>query len=125
MQQADAEPSKQDDKMDAEPVASTGGRMLDDYRLGHTLGQGHFASVKLAQRQTTGKMVALKIIELDAAAPRQQEMIYRELTAMQQVQHENVLQLERTVMNVPFPRENGDPREVLLLELELAPGGEP
>ena len=68
-------------------------------------------------------MVALKIIELDAAAPRQQEMIYRELTSMQQVQHENVLSLERTVTNVPFPRENGDPREVLLLELELAPGG--
>eukprot|EP00619_Florenciella_sp_RCC1007_P002509 CAMPEP_0205907124 /NCGR_PEP_ID=MMETSP1325-20131115/2340_1 /ASSEMBLY_ACC=CAM_ASM_000708 /TAXON_ID=236786 /ORGANISM="Florenciella sp., Strain RCC1007" /LENGTH=607 /DNA_ID=CAMNT_0053273187 /DNA_START=82 /DNA_END=1905 /DNA_ORIENTATION=- len=106
------------------PPAAPGGRTIDDYRLGPTLGQGHFATVKLAQRLSTGKTVALKIIELNAAAPRQQEMIYRELTAMQQVQHENVLQLERTAMSVPFPRENGDPREVLLLELELAPGGE-
>ena len=66
-------------------AAAPGGRTIDDYRLGPTLGQGHFATVKLAQRQTTGKMVALKIIELNAAAPRQQEMIYRELMAMQQV----------------------------------------
>mmetsp|Transcript_34402 Transcript_34402/g.91073 ORF Transcript_34402/g.91073 Transcript_34402/m.91073 type:complete len:619 (+) Transcript_34402:295-2151(+) len=122
--QADAEPSNTEVDATATAGGSPGGRMLEDYRLGHTLGQGHFASVKLAQRQSTGKMVALKIIELDAAAPRQQEMIYRELTSMQQVQHENVLSLERTVTNVPFPRENGDPREVLLLELELAPGGE-
>ena len=98
----------------------SGGRILEEYRLIHTLGKGHFATVKLAQRMTTNKMVALKIIDYDASAPRQQELIRRELTAMQEVQHENVLQLERTVLNVQ--REDG--REVMLMELELAPGGE-
>ena len=42
---------------------------------------------------------------------------------MKQVRHENVIQLERTVMNVNFPSKNGETREVVLLELELASGG--
>lgn len=99
-------------------------RCLEDYQLGHTLGQGHFAQVKLAQKLSTGEYVALKIIEIDDQKPRQQELIFRELTAMAQVQHANVLRLSRTLDRVPYPKENGVFREVLLLELELAPGGE-
>lgn len=98
--------------------------VLDDYRLGKTLGKGHFATVKLVEKISTGETAALKMIEYDEASSRQMENIRRELAAMRGVQHDNIVSLQRFVDRISWPHGDGRPREVLLMELELCPGGD-
>jgi len=106
-------------------AAAPGGRVVEDYALGKTLGKGHFATVRLAQRLSTRQVVALKIVDFDAENPAHQETyLEREVNAMRSVQHEHVIQLHRFVPQVNFPHEDGRPRTVMLLDLEFARKGE-
>jgi len=100
------------------------GRTVENYELGRTLGKGHFATVKHARNSTSGVAVALKIIEYSATSARQRDWMARELAALQTISHPNVLKMNRFAENVQWPHTDGRPREVLLVDLEFAPGGE-
>ena len=45
------------------PTGTAGGVVLSNYLVQHTLGQGTFGKVKLAQHMPTGERVAIKILE--------------------------------------------------------------
>jgi 5'-AMP-activated protein kinase, catalytic alpha subunit len=106
-------------------VNANGSRVLDEYELGKSLGKGHFGQVRLARHCVAGYMCALKIIEHKAVvSPRQQELFNREINALSSVQHPNVIGLRRVIPSINFPHEDGRPRQVLLLDLELCSGGE-
>ena len=81
--------------------------------------------VKLARRISTGELCALKIIEHKATfSHRQQELFRREIQAMSNLHDPNVVSLRRIVTAADFPHEDGRPRTVCLLELEICGGGE-
>jgi len=106
------------------PTTTRPGRTVENYELGRTLGKGHFATVKHARNCTSGVAVALKIIEYSATSARQREWMARELAALQMISHPNVLKMHRYVEHVHWPHADGRPREVLLVDLEFAAGGE-
>lgn len=93
--------------------------IVDDYELKRILGKGHFGTVRLAQRISTGNYCALKMIEYNKGSDRQRELFRREVLAMESVKHLNIVALQRTVYNAPFFGTN-----FLLLELEQCRGGE-
>lgn len=130
---AEARLGKMSSIIDASDVGSSAGRddssseqplpeidSIGGYTLHQKLGEGHFAMVYLATN-SSGDRTALKVIEKKRI---QRLYINREIEAMQAVNHKNVLKLINAQLDVPFPRSDGLLREVFLLELEFAPGGE-
>ncbi|KAL6730606.1 hypothetical protein Aduo_001568 [Ancylostoma duodenale] len=72
-------------------------RIAGLYDLEHTIGQGHFAVVKLARHVFTGERVAVKIIDktnLDAEATSH---VMQEVRCMKLVQHANIVRLYEVI----------------------------
>ncbi|ETN81127.1 kinase domain protein [Necator americanus] len=72
-------------------------RIAGLYDLEHTIGQGHFAVVKLARHVFTGERVAVKIIDksnLDAEATGH---VMQEVRCMKLVQHANIVRLYEVI----------------------------
>lgn len=84
------------------------------YDLGETIGEGHYAVVKLAKHVFTGEKVAVKVIDkmkLDAGTRTQ---MLQEVRLMKLVQHPNVVRLYEVI----------DTQTKLYLVLELGDGGD-
>ena len=84
------------------------------YDLDETLGEGHYAVVKLARHVFTGEKVAVKVIDkmkLDAATRVQ---MFQEVQLMKLVQHPHVVRLYEAI----------DTHTKLYLVLEYADGGD-
>ncbi len=84
------------------------------YDLEETIGEGHYAVVKLARHVFTGEKVAVKVIDksrLDAATRTQ---MLQEVQLMKLVQHPHVVRLYEVI----------DTASKLYLVLEFADGGD-
>uniref|UniRef100_A0A3P9LCA6 SNF-related serine/threonine-protein kinase n=1 Tax=Oryzias latipes TaxID=8090 RepID=A0A3P9LCA6_ORYLA len=84
------------------------------YRVGRTLGRGHFAVVKLARQVNTGQLVAVKIIDKTKLDVLAASHLLQEVRCMRLVQHPNVVQLHEVI----------DTPTTLYLVMELAEGGD-
>lgn len=68
-------------------------RIAGLYDLEKTIGQGHFAVVKLAKHVFTGEMVAVKIIDKTKMDEASTSQIMKEVRCMKLVQHANIVRL--------------------------------
>lgn len=105
-------------------MSSNGVRRIAHYEVGPTLGSGMSAKVKLGKDLNTGEQVALKLIDKSKTNDRQLTQLYREVEAMKTLHHPNILNLKHLEMDAVYPKKNGTTRNVMLLALELAAGGE-
>ena len=99
-----------------DPGGRRGGRqqIAGLYDLEETIGEGHYAVVKLARHVFTGEKVAVKVIDkgrLDAATRTQ---MLQEVQLMKLVQHPHVVRLYEVI----------DTSSKLYLVLEFADGGD-
>jgi SNF-related kinase len=79
-----------------------------------TIGQGHFAVVKLARHRFSGEKVAIKCIDKAKLDTVSREHLYQEVRCMKLVQHPNVVRLYDVC----------DTTHKLYLILELGDGGD-
>jgi SNF related kinase len=84
------------------------------YDLEETIGQGHFAVVKLARHIFTGEKVAIKVIDKTRLDTISREHLFQEVRCMKLVQHPNVVRLYEVI----------DTDKKLYLILELGDGGD-
>ena len=99
-----------------------GARSVGGYCLGRTLGSGMSGKVKLCTHVSTGDKIALKCIDRTSLNARQYANLEREISAMRQLEHPNVLRLYDFDMKAVYPRKRGGTRDIVWLALELAPG---
>lgn len=101
-------------------------RVIGDYEIGETLGSGLQGKVKLGRHTRTGEVVALKIIDREAIKPRELHNLKREIRAMELINppHPHTVGLRAVFDNAPYPRKRGGTKDVILLVIELATGGE-
>src|SRR5690606_6960024 len=105
-------------------MSSNGVRKIAHFEVGPTLGSGMSAKVKLGRDLNTGEQVALKLIDKSKTNERQLQQLYREVEAMKTLYHPNILNLKHLELDAVYPKKNGTTRNVMLLALELAAGGE-
>ncbi|WKX90170.1 hypothetical protein Q1695_009203 [Nippostrongylus brasiliensis] len=84
-------------------------RIAGLYDLEHTIGQGHFAVVKLARHVFTGERVAVKIIDKSNLDVASMGHVMQEVRCMKLVQHANIVRLYEVI----------DTKTKLFLILEL------
>uniref|UniRef100_A0A914VEW0 non-specific serine/threonine protein kinase n=1 Tax=Plectus sambesii TaxID=2011161 RepID=A0A914VEW0_9BILA len=72
-------------------------RIAGLYDLEHTIGQGHFAVVKLARHVFTGEKVAVKVIDKTKLDPISTAHIMQEVRCMKLVQHPNIVRLYEVI----------------------------
>ncbi|TMW58714.1 hypothetical protein Poli38472_010273 [Pythium oligandrum] len=99
-------------------------RMLKHFQVEHTLGAGLQGKVKLGINTETQERVALKIIDTAKLNRKAMVNVYREVEAMSRVQHPYVLRLLGVFDDLPYVKKNGTTKQVILIVLELATGGE-
>ena len=63
------------------------------YDLGETIGEGHYAVVKLARHVFTGEKVAVKVIDKMKLDQSMRTQMMQEVRLMKLVQHPNVVRL--------------------------------
>ncbi|CAM9381625.1 unnamed protein product [Ectocarpus sp. 4 AP-2014] len=100
------------------------GRRLGNYQLHRTLGKGMSGKVKLGVDLRTGETVAVKIMYKDNMSARAAQQLRREITSMKALDHPNVLRLKDVHESLTYVKKNGLEKEVVILVLELAVGGE-
>ncbi|KAJ3124446.1 hypothetical protein HK098_001120 [Nowakowskiella sp. JEL0407] len=83
------------------------------YHIGETLGTGAFSEVKCAIEKSTGKKYAIKIIDRNKCKGKE-SMIETEISILQQVKHEHIIQLI----------EMHEVENKIYLVMELVTGGE-
>lgn len=68
-------------------------RQLDEYRLIREIGRGGMGIVFEAERQTTGRRVAVKVLpwRFGASVPRWRERFLKEIETVQKLQHRNIV----------------------------------
>ena len=99
--------------MRSRPVTS--GRAVHEYCVGHTLGAGTFGKVKLAQRLSDGKTVAIKCLSRSRIVlAAQGERLGREIRLLKMLNHPNVIRLYEVLHT---------PSEILMV-MEYAEGGD-
>lgn len=84
------------------------------YDFEGTIGQGHFAVVKLARHLFSGEKVAIKVIDKDKLDELSRQHLFHEVKCMKLVQHQNVVRLYEVI----------DTKSKLYLILELGDGGD-
>uniref|UniRef100_A0A7I4XX43 SNF-related serine/threonine-protein kinase n=1 Tax=Haemonchus contortus TaxID=6289 RepID=A0A7I4XX43_HAECO len=72
-------------------------RIAGLYDLEHTIGQGHFAVVKLARHVFTGERVAVKIIDKTNLDNDSMGHVLQEVRCMKLVQHANIVRLYEVI----------------------------
>jgi serine/threonine protein kinase len=99
------------------PQAQPPAKMIGDYIVGKTLGQGTFAKVKLGTHKITKNKVALKLIDYSKAKSiKDRENIAREVKLLQLMDHPHIVKL----YDVIEIQEKG----ITCLVLEFIEGGE-
>lgn len=99
-------------------------RMMGQYQIRKGLGSGMSAKVKLGVDTVSGETVALKVIDRSKMGERQMTQLHREIHAMKECAHPNCVELKHVDMEAQYPKKDGSFKEVILLVLELASGGE-
>lgn len=90
-------------------------KIVGDYQLGKTLGEGSFSKVKIATNTKTGETFALKIIDRSlVTGNKMEEQVQREIKVMGKMNHPGMITLH-AVLKSP---------KHLYLVLDLAEGGE-
>ena len=82
--------------------------------------------VRLGLDEKTGERVALKILkkkEMGVTADVIKQ-VEREIHAMSQISHQNVIRLKEVQWDATYEKKNGTKLQVILVVLELATGGE-
>jgi len=97
---------------------------MGQYQIRKGLGSGMSAKVKLGVDTVSGETVALKVIDRSKMGERQMTQLHREIHAMKTVAHPNCIELKHVDMEAQYPKKDGSFKEVILLVLELASGGE-
>ncbi|PRP79114.1 serine/threonine-protein kinase MARK2 [Planoprotostelium fungivorum] len=89
--QHDARTNEIDETMDAlqKTESEMGIKMIGDYQIGETIGEGSFSKVKLGVHKNTGEKVALKTIGL--------ERFRREIQIHQKLNHPNIVKLMEVI----------------------------
>ena len=90
------------------------GKIAGLYDLEETIGEGHFAVVKLARHVFTGEKVAVKVIDKTKLDEVSKSHLFQEVRCMKLVQHPNVVRLYEVI----------DTQTKLYLILELGDGGD-
>ena len=90
------------------------GKIAGLYDLEETIGEGHFAVVKLARHVFTGEKVAVKVIDKTKLDDVSKSHLFQEVRCMKLVQHPNVVRLYEVI----------DTQTKLYLILELGDGGD-
>ncbi|GMR54277.1 hypothetical protein PMAYCL1PPCAC_24472, partial [Pristionchus mayeri] len=72
-------------------------RIAGLYDLERTIGQGHFAVVKLARHVFTGEQVAVKVIDKTNLDPVSTTHLMQEVRCMKLVQHPNIVRLYEVI----------------------------
>ncbi|XP_052231247.1 SNF-related serine/threonine-protein kinase-like isoform X4 [Dreissena polymorpha] len=90
------------------------GKIAGLYDLEETIGEGHFAVVKLARHVFTGEKVAVKVIDKNKLDEVSKAHLFQEVRCMKLVQHPNVVRLYEVI----------DTQTKLYLILELGDGGD-
>ena len=67
------------------------------YDLGETIGEGHYAVVKLAKHVFTGERVAVKVIDKLKLDQSTRTQMMQEVRLMKLVQHPNVVRLYEVI----------------------------
>ncbi|WKY05340.1 hypothetical protein Q1695_005946 [Nippostrongylus brasiliensis] len=90
------------------------GKRIGFYRLGKELGAGNFSKVKLGIHVLTKEKVAVKIMDRTKMDTKAQRLLEREIKAMEQMHHPNIIRLFECVETLTRTH----------LVLEYAGGGE-
>jgi len=98
-------------------------RIVGDYKILHTLGQGIQGKVKKAQRKD-GTVVALKLVNKSTLTASSVLKLRKEVEAMYTCKHPYVTKLNDVHWNFLYPKKNGTKVPCVLMELEFAEGGE-
>ena len=80
------------------------------YDLGETIGEGHYAVVKLARHVFTGEKVAVKVIDKMKLDQSTRTQMMQEVRLMKLVQHPNVVRLYEVrgdILNISNPSQDG------------------
>eukprot|EP01006_Ploeotia_vitrea_P050491 TRINITY_DN67468_c6_g1_i1.p1 TRINITY_DN67468_c6_g1~~TRINITY_DN67468_c6_g1_i1.p1 ORF type:complete len:524 (+),score=299.66 TRINITY_DN67468_c6_g1_i1:46-1617(+) len=101
-------------------------RMIGDWVLGRTLGEGGFSKVKLGYNPKTGQKAALKLLKKNRlnANSSVRKQVEKEIASLQRVKHENVVRMLDVDWDAVYVKKNGKRVPVILTVLELASGGE-
>ncbi|GMI02472.1 hypothetical protein TrVE_jg11965 [Triparma verrucosa] len=84
------------------------------YKMGKILGQGSFATVKLATNKKDGTKWAIKVIQKKNLGPEDDAALKSEVEVLQSVKHENIV----------FLNEIFDTKQNLYMVMEVCAGGE-
>jgi len=107
------------------PPTDTSVRKLGHYIVKETLGEGGFSKVKLGVHEKTGEKVALKLLKNKSKLTKPiRKQVEREVAAMSQIDHPNVLRMKDVDWECVYTKKNGKKQNVILIVLELATGGE-
>lgn len=89
-------------------------KIVGNYRLGRTLGEGTYGKVKLGVHMTTGQEVAVKIMKPQEVKDKGD--IEREINILKLLKHPNIVELLESI--------HDEPANKVYLVLELVNGGE-
>jgi len=100
-------------------------RILMNYEILDTLGKGMSGKVKRGRHVQHGGLVALKIIDKATAKKRTLQLLHTEIVVMRSLSHPNILDLYEVNLECRYPKRDGSKtRDVMVLALQLAEGGE-
>lgn len=71
--------------------------VIDEYNVGDTIGFGGFSSVRKAQHQKRGEIVAVKIINQRLMTPMDKTRLDRELSIWKSLAHPRIVQLRKII----------------------------
>ena len=95
------------------------GKYVGTYELIKTIGEGSFATVKIATHRFNGQKVAIKIIDKSKISDKFKDskgmdIVQRESMIMKQIDHPNIIQLFEVM----------ETKKKIFFVLEMASGGE-
>jgi len=108
----------------------TGQRKIGKWYIKETLGKGGYSWVKRGVDCNNQRVFALKFMERrkgkdDLIRKSQRKQVETEIEVLRRVgKADNIIRLYAYNLNQQYPDRNGKQREVILLVLEYAPGGE-
>jgi len=118
------------DAQDATPPMQDGENIVSikdhEYRLGEVLGTGKYAEVRLAEKLSNGKKVALKILYTDCSNSKLKilrNQIRHEFQALKKIKHPNVVKLINYDIRTHVKMDNTERRCMIQVQ-ELLSNGE-